>query len=36
MMETGETSDFMNAFQNFAHATTTDKNTIAHLVEANL
>ena len=35
MMEESDTSEFMNAFQNFAHAATTDKNTIAHLVEAN-
>ena len=35
MMENSDTSEFMNAFQNFAHAATTDKNTITHLVEAN-
>ena len=35
MMEESTTSEFMNAFQNFAHAATTDKNAIAHLVEAN-
>ena len=35
MMEKSDTSEFMNTFQNFAHTVTTDKNTTAHLVEAN-
>ena len=35
MIEENTTSEFMNVFQNFANAATTDKNTIAHLVEAN-